>query len=567
MPENLVLVTYNNSALPAPTPYVSVNNEIIRYGSRFASVNKITINGQITGQDFAALGVAQSVLTDIFSESYKELIITQSSQDAIIFSGCSVESISFDNSNYNRIVPYSIELQSYPSGNSFFGILEPKDEIRISAGNDGFGTVSHSVSAKGFSIGDADTAINSAKNFVAGRSAAGVTKIAAMAKLEGSATAFTPILVNVSENLNRLDLTYSLEKSYKFKLLSGVSDFLTSYSTTLSSGAGDDFVTATIQGEIRHPKTGAGTLSSLYTKLSDLSPYSVISATYGSPNGLAFCQDPISFSVTEDSGTKKINFNASYDNSEFYGAATDAFSFGGCYFDAQTSCTIDELTNTTTIDVKGDIKCRGGQKERYSGALGYLTQLTTAGSSSSSPRIYDFAKVFYDAYCADFSSVLALNPIPNSLSIDSNAQLGTISVSASFDNKDRFNPSLSSSEYSIQHVPSNTVYTSNSSCNLPMKHLAVDINTQTRGSATLDISLSGPGVSESILINIKNSVITNFKSNFVETLGSPTTIQQTNSSSSVSNSKGTNSATGSMVRATSAYSFDPKNPLNIIKSQ
>ena len=572
MPENSVLVKYNDIAFPAPTPYLSVNNEIIRYGSRFASVNKITINGQITGQDFAALAAAQSALVDAFKTSYKKLIITQSGQDAIMFSGCSVESISFDNSNYNRIVPYSIELQSYPSGNSFFGILEPKDEIRISAGNDGFGTVSHSVSAKGFSTGNADTAINSAKNFVTGRSASGVAKIAAMSKLAGSITSFTPILVNVSENLNRLDLTYSLEKSYKFKLATGAlgynfnKNFLTSYSTALSSGAGDDFVTATIQGEIRHPISGAGTLSDLYTELSSLSPYSIVSGTYGSPNGLAFCSDPITFSVTEDSGTKKINFNASYDNSEFYSGTNDAFSFGGCYFDAQTSCTIDELTNTTTIDVKGDIKCRGGQKERYSGASGYLTQLTSASLNSSAPRIYNFAKVSYDAYCADFSSVLALNPIPNSLSIDSNAQLGTISVSASFDNKDRFDPSLSSSEYSIQYVPSNTVYTSNSSCNLPMKHLTVDINTQTRESATLDISLSGPGVSESILINIKNSVITNFKSNFVETLGSLTTIQQTNSSSSVSNSKGTNSATGSMVRATSAYSFDPKNPLNIIKS-
>lgn len=558
-----ILVKYNNVTLPTPTPYVSVNNEIIRYGSRFASVNKITLNGQITGSSFAALASGQSGLAAIFSTSYKKLEIFESGIAGATFSGCSFESISFDSSHYNRMVPYSIELMSYPSGNSFFGILDPKDEIKISAGNDGFGTVSHSVSAKGFSISDADTAINSAKNFVSGRSASGVAKIAAMSKLEGSITAFTPILVNVSENLNRLDLTYSLEKSYKFKLLSEVlgynfnKNFLTSYSTTLSSGAGDDFVTATIQGEIRHPISGAGTLSDLYSELSTLSPYSVVAGTYGSPNGLTFCSDPITFSVTENSGAKKINFNASYDNSEFYGT-DDPYSYFGCYFDAQTSCSVDELTKTITVDVKGEVKCRGSRANRSTSSSGYLHEFLTSGTNLSFPRIYDFANSFYTGYLGDATPLFTLNIIPNSVEVTSNAQLGTASVSASFDNKDKLD-SLASSDYSIQYTPYNTVYSFASSCNDSIKHLVVDTNTQKRESVSLDIQIADPASTELSLLNSKTGIFGNFETNFIAPLTLPDrdSLQKETSTSSVGNSYGIDgSKVGSTVSASCAYSFE-----------
>ena len=580
-----VLVRYNNVTLPTPIPYVSVNNEIIRYGSRFGSVNKITLNGQITGKDFAALAAAQSALVNVFSTSYKTLSIDEAGASAV-FSGCSFESISFDSSRYSRMVPYTIELLSYDHSLSS-NILEPKDEIKISAGNDGFGTVSHSVSAKGFSIGKADTAINSAKNFVTGRSAAGVAKIAAMAKLDGSATAFTPILVNVSENLNRLDLTYSLEKSYKFKLLSGVlgynfnNNFLTSYSTALSSGAGDDFVTATVQGEIRHPISGTGTLSGLYTALSGLSPYSIVSGTYGSPNGLAFCSDPITFSVTEDSGAKKINFNASYDNSQFYSRTNDAFSFSGCYFDAQLSCSTNELTKTSTITVKGDIKCRGSQTSRRDNASAYLAKLISQGiygsEVSDEPRIYDFANNFYTGWVDNLdlfgNTLLALSPVPESLDVDINPLRGTISVSATFNNKDKL-ISLGSSSYSIEYSPSNTAFIAGSSCNNSTGHLIVDLNVRKRERVSLEVSLSQTGQVESALFDSKRYIYNQLVTGFIYELHGPNFrdgLQKESSSSFISDSFGiNNSRIGSTISASETYSFVPSdavlNKRKIIKS-
>ena len=60
-----------------------------------------------------------------------------------------------------------------------------------------------------------------------------------------------------------------------------------SYSTSLTSGAGDDFVTASIQGEIKAGITGANgdaLISNLINELSGLNPYAIISGKYGSPN-------------------------------------------------------------------------------------------------------------------------------------------------------------------------------------------------------------------------------------------------------------------------------------------
>ena len=375
------------------------------------------------------------------------------------------------------------------------------------------------------------------------------------------------ILINISESLNRLDLTYSAELSYKFKLISAASEnpsynfnnnFLTSYSTTLSSGAGDDFVTATIQGEIQTPITGVSSFSTLSAQLSSLNPYSIITGTYGTPNGLTFCPDPTQFSINENSGAKKISFNASYDNSEFYGVTDDLYSYGGCYFEAQVSYSVDDLTKTSTVDVKGEIKCRGSRTNRYTASLAYLEKLVTPGTSLVSPRIYDFANSFYTGYIDDSTPLFALNNLPNSLEIDSNVQLGTLSVSASFDNKDRLGAS-GTLDYSIQYTPYNTIYSSASSCNDSISHLVVDLNTQKRERASLDVSITDPTLSELSILNLKTGIFANFETNFIAplTLQNLDSLQIESSSSSVSNSYGIDgSQVGSTVSASSTYSFE-----------
>ena len=74
-------VKYNSKRVPVsgtgPTPYVSLNQEVINYGDRWGIQNKITLNGVITGQTFNDLYFAQTGLVDLFSSSYQLLEVNE----------------------------------------------------------------------------------------------------------------------------------------------------------------------------------------------------------------------------------------------------------------------------------------------------------------------------------------------------------------------------------------------------------------------------------------------------------------------------------------------------------
>jgi len=583
-------IKYNNKRVPmtgtGPTPFLSLSNEVVNYGNRWGIANRITLNGQITGVDYNALYYAQTGLVDIFSSSYKTLKVLEGADDttptyeAYLFSGCSIENISFDQGGYNKIVGYSVEMLSYPSGltgyfSGTFGVLDPKDEIRVSEDPDGFGTITHSVEARGFVTTSIDNAINNAKNYVASRT--GISNVITTPVISGiplSGAMSTPVLINVSENLDRLGLVYSVEETYKFKLFTGDIEaqnnynfnnyYLTSYNTSLTSGAGEDFVTASIQGEIKAGITGDNgdtLISNLVTQLGVLDPFRIISGKYGAPNGFNFCKDPIQLTIEEDLNARKISFNASYDNLEFYNSSNDKYVYNGCYLDATISHSIDNLTKIDTIEVKGEIKCRGSVTNRYNNSLLYLAELMTAGSSLTLPRLADFVNDYYVSYyLAGYR--FALNTTPSTLEVNANKLLGTVSISASFNNKDSF-VSLTNTDYSIEYTPYNTVFAYGASCNDSLKHIAVDINTRKREKVNLDLTISNPGSTEAALLTNKDTIYSSFITNFISSLMNDAvnldTLQIENSSINISNSSSNDASSlikGSVISASKTHSYE-----------
>ena len=595
-----VIIKYNNKRIPVsgtgPTPYVSIADDVISYGNRWGISQRIVLNGVITGNSFNDLYTAQTGLVDIFSSSYKTLKVlegaddTEPTSEAFAFSGCSVQNVSFDNAPYNKVVGYSVELLSYPSGlTGFFsgnyGILDPRDEITINPGNDGIGTVTHSVSARGFVINTIDDAINNVKSYVSSRT--GVSRILTLPLVSGmdNSGAFTPVLVSLSENLDRLALSYSIEESYRFKTISGDSESaqnysfnnynIVSYSTNLTSGAGDDFVTASIQGEIKAGITGATgdvLISGLINELSGLNPYAVISGKYGSPNGFKFCEDPIQVTINEDRKARKVSFNISYDNLEFYNSPNDQTVFSGCYLDMNISHSIDDLSFIDTLEVKGDVKCRGSVSNKYANSLAYITELLAGGT----PSLYNLVNSYYTGYHGA-TPKFTLNSQPVSLQVDANPLLGTVSISATYDNKDRF-LGLVSSDYSIEYTPTNTTFNYGFSCNNSLRHIAVDMNTLKREKVGINLVVGKPSTSEYTLLGNKDTLISAFKEYFIKPLLKPDhrsdldTLQEESSALSISNSNlsatTSNSATtnkfGSTVSANSIFSFalDPSQAEN-----
>jgi len=601
-----VIITYNGNRIPAsgtgPTPYISLNDDVFTFGDRWGLGTRISLNGLITGCAYGDLYSGQTGLVGLFNNSYKTLQVLESADDqnsyspVYSFSGCSVDNISFSEAPYLNVVSYTVELTSYPSGltgyfSGNYGVLDPKDEINISEGDDGFGTISRTVSARGFVTNSIDTAINNAKNYVAGRT--GITSILEVSQISGfqNSGSFTPVLVQIAENLDRLSLTYSVEQTYRFKMISGDSDaknnysfnnyYLTTYSTSISSGAGDDFVSASIQGEIKAGITGAtgdALVLELISQLSGLSPYSIISGKYGAPNSFDFCKDPIDFSVTQDLKARKINFNASYDNLDLYGTTNNKYVYSGCYLDATISHAIDELTKTTIIQVRGDIKARGSTSNRYYNTLEYLGVLMQEGSSASQPRLYDFANDYYTTYIGTSSPIFALNTKPTNIVINSNSILGTISVDVTYDNKDRFS-GLTASDYNVSYEPYNTIFSYASSCNDSIKHLAVDMNVQKREKVSINLKIAGSGKSELTLINNAKALIEpdtagSFYNSFPKLLAVGDSVQEEVSSLNVDNSSSktplTSNQYGAEISLNKTYSYEliesEKNTRRIVKS-
>ena len=583
-----VLIRYDNKGVPVtgtgPTPYVSLSDQVLNYGDKWGLAQNITLNGQITGCTFQDLYEAQTGLVGVFENSYKNLEVFEGADDqnnqseVFSFSGCSVNDISFSQASYNSVVNYSVNLTSYPSGytgyfSSAYGVLDPVDNISIAEGEDGFGTLNRQVSARGFVTSTVDAAVNNAKNYVQSRT--GVAEVLSVSQVSGfeNSGSFTPVLVSVAENLDRLSLTYSVEESYRFSMVTGDIDspanysfnnyYITDYSTNLSSGAGEDFVKADVQGQIKAGITGdsgADLVSGLIKKLELLDPYSIVSGKYGQPNSLEFCRDPLSYSTSYNEESRSLSFNISYDNLDFYSNVDDRYVVNGSFLDATISHSIDELTKTTEIIVQGNIRSRGTSTEKYNNSLEYLGQLlsdSTPAGNPSAPRIFDFANDYYTGF---FTAPIkfSLNEKPTSLIVNAEPLLGEVSISAKFDNKDRFG-NTTDTNFEISYVPYNTAYSYGFSCNDAKKQIAVDANVQRREKASINLSIQDTNkVGADLITDVYNFSSEDFHSDFILPLALDETVQQENSTLNTTDIsyEGGEEKTNAKVSLNETYSYE-----------
>jgi len=595
-----VLIRYDNKGVPVtgtgPTPYVSLSDQVLNYGDKWGLAQNITLNGQITGCTYQDLYEAQTGLVGVFENSYKNLEVFegadgQNNQSEVFsFSGCSVNDISFSQASYNSVVNYSVNLTSYPSGytgyfSSAYGVLDPVDNISIAEGEDGFGTLNRQVSARGFVTNTVDAAVNNAKNYVQSRT--GIAEVLSVSQVSGfeNSGSFTPVLVSVAENLDRLSLTYSVEESYRFSMVTGDVDspanysfnnyFITDYSTNLSSGAGEDFVKADVQGQIKAGITGdsgADLVSGLIGKLELLDPYSIVSGKYGQPNSLEFCRDPLSYSTSYNEESRSLSFNISYDNLDFYSNVDDRYVVNGSFLDATISHSIDELTKTTEIIVQGNIRSRGSSTEKYNDSLEYLGQLlsdSTPAGNTSAPRIFDFANDYYTGF---FTAPIkfSLNEKPTSLIVNAEPLLGEVSISAKFDNKDRFG-NTTDTNFEINYVPYNTAYSYGFSCNDAKKQIAVDANVKRREKASINLSIQDTNkVGADLITGVYNFSSGDFHSEFILPLALDETVQQENSTLNTTDIsyEGGEEKTNAKVSLNETYSYELSSITNraIIKS-
>ena len=362
---------------------------------------------------------------------------------------CVVRSVSFEDSTYVGLLSYDISLDAFDINNwnaLGLGVQNPSDVYEFSQDpEDEIIKINHNISAQGYNVG-APNALDKAISFVRGRTGYRfasdspfegpnfIPNFAGTAGTAGSGGCFLPSLLTQSESIDRMEGTYSVSETYEADP-SGCSGIILKYSTSLESGISEDYVSATIDGEAKHSKTGI--FSDLRDYVNDLNIYNLLIEDI-SYNGLN--QIPITLSITENPSGKAIRFQASYDDNTFIVSPANA------YFDYNVSLSTNDITKITTAVVNGNIKSRGNQTQREYSSKEFLE--SSVYPSDDPSKLKTMAQDVYDDF---IGTTYDLNTYPISLSFVSGVK-GEINVSATFTDKDQASASslLRDSAYSYE---------------------------------------------------------------------------------------------------------------------
>jgi hypothetical protein len=200
-------LTYNNIDLSETSPAVLFSNQPVYIDGEYQyDTANISINGIITGSDIQILNDKRREIITGLAQEFKTLTV-----DTGVYDFVKVNSVSFQDSDYNTILPYSIEMSYYedPFNGIFSGVADPVDSWAFEEENKVI-TATHNISAKGIKR-DGNRPIDLARNFVAGRRAEPIQSAIFNKKQNESYH-----LLSTVENIDDSKGTYSITDVYKF---------------------------------------------------------------------------------------------------------------------------------------------------------------------------------------------------------------------------------------------------------------------------------------------------------------------------------------------------------------
>jgi hypothetical protein len=456
-----------------PSPFLFFEKEYIEYGSSWGSKYNFTIEGQITGrlgpQSYFDIEDKKNRLISGFLQDNLPLSIIEDGVNIFNSDICSVQSISFDESKYYALLPFSITASCYDSG-SFadnYGVLNPTDSWDFSEEKDGTVSVTHSISAAGFNSSGVK-AINNAKKWVNSRT--GVSNKVETFKIKNiSGSCF--VLDSISERIDRFNGSYSIEEKYKADLFSGMcGPGILRYSIDVSKNFEDGITQVNIDGSaIGKNQVGLPDLADLRNRVLSYNFFSdaaeAADKTTGSKSLNAV---PFSRKITENENASEVSFSFSYDDNPIPPGVAK------CVYKA----TFSEDLIKNIIDVKLDAKItcdRGDISVRWDAVNDYYKKVFNP---------YSLAVVNYTkaGYSKGFSDL----PVSENINFDKfNA---VISYSASW--SDRYLPcsqTLVAISETVSITPSLYIYTAQPSLQQDGVYNIQNIGSATRTSVSISI--------------------------------------------------------------------------------
>jgi len=327
-------------------------------------------------------------------------------------SGVKVESINFPSNKYNKLLDYEITLSHFPNDyfTTFYGVTNPVDSWDFNETEDGLLNITHTISCKGFNTNsNVNNAFDNARRFVNSRTG-DQNMINPHFICKNTYPEFYPCLDTFSEQINRVDGSYSITENY-ISDLEGTGKGVLRYTVDLNSGI-NDFSTASIQGNIDACKSQE--ISVARARFKETSFFNLVSDVYNDSFGFVDLNgEALSSGVNEDHINKKIDFNIQWNNDHSPSTALDI----------QTNITSGD--GLITVGINGNIRAKGDIRGRYSKMLEVYSGVNIFGEANNAYINYLNNNVSYP-----------LNPNAQSSGVTRDQYTPAVSFQASFDNKE-----------------------------------------------------------------------------------------------------------------------------------
>ena len=494
-----VLVKYGDFTIPAPTPFVSksFSNQFVG-GNVWATKVSIDLSGSIallpkdgegSGNNYEALSKKRNKIAEAFagalSKNFLDFQVSGGGADFLL-KNCTVESVSFSESNYVGVVNYSITISGYKSDKDFlqdnYGVLSPVDSWQYSE-QAGLASVTHTISAQGVNTNNKrPNAFTKAKAFVDSRK--GTSGKVNQILIRNAHPNSTLILTSTSETVNRLSGSYSITENYRIatsdsSLSKGeeanlpsiqTANILATYELSFDDAHGTDFVSVVLRGSIIGNKDSSVTWDQVKNDFKSRDFYQLANKAYkryitgsesvrsGTGENTDLHKTPVSFGINPDEDSKSISFQITYDNNNIID--TCKIKNAESYFMYDVSINHDNIVDIIAISISGTISTRGTLKKKNRDNKILLDLMLKDNHKivrEEAQRVYNLMFPNRTQY--------VLSPRPNGISISQDEFSGTISYSSSFSDQDfPENSKLKNLQYNISVTPPLQSYSTVPSC-------------------------------------------------------------------------------------------------------
>lgn len=451
-----VKIFYNGvdffSSKNLPTPVVSRSSTTIQMGEVNGIREQVILEGKIYIETppadcdyFSEITKIRDDLFNFFSQKYKPLTIKQDGTTIFEKDFCDIKNIVFENSNYVKTLPYSIEIECYDEKihNEFFEVKEAENSTNINKDDEDFYTISRTLSAIGVSTQDGQlegkntteksNALQNAIDFV------------------DSLKVFDPVLpegqddlalqlISENETIDRIKNFYQINQEYQAqKNISDSTKGVLRYTIDQSRSFGE-VKTVQMSGELNFSKNTS--FSDVRSRFKQINFLEEIEKVISIEN---LNKTPKSLEISENDPARQISFKVVFDDDQNYDA---------CGVSEKVQFSIEEDGEKIVVNVSGSVESLGPQEKRWDFVKDKFYNASYDNTSYES-RAHQLAQEQLNI----FYSSKSLNGTPESFQVSEDENNNIIQFNYVFNNEDKLDDfknfecnvsvKMSSNRYSI----------------------------------------------------------------------------------------------------------------------